>query len=66
MHRHANVEIVTIMVSGVESHEDTLGIHENYEAGDVQLISAGSGMSHAGGKRFRYNGCRASADMDPA
>ncbi|MEO6980047.1 MAG: pirin family protein [Mucilaginibacter sp.] len=49
MHPHANVDIVTIMISGEESHKDTLGIHENYKTGDVQLISAGSGLHHAGG-----------------
>jgi quercetin 2,3-dioxygenase len=49
MHPHKNVEIVTIMVSGTESHKDTLGIHENYIAGDVQLISSGKGLYHEGG-----------------
>jgi redox-sensitive bicupin YhaK (pirin superfamily) len=49
LHPHANVEIVTIMVSGTESHRDTLGIHENYTSGDVQLISSGIGLQHAGG-----------------
>jgi redox-sensitive bicupin YhaK (pirin superfamily) len=49
MHPHANVEIVTVMISGEESHNDTLGIHEKYTTGDVQLISAGSGIYHAGG-----------------
>ncbi len=49
MHPHKNVEIVTIMVSGTESHKDTLGIHENYTAGDVQLISSGKGVYHQGG-----------------
>jgi redox-sensitive bicupin YhaK (pirin superfamily) len=52
MHPHANVEIVTVMLAGEageESHEDTLGIHDKYVAGDVQLISAGSGIRHSGG-----------------
>jgi redox-sensitive bicupin YhaK (pirin superfamily) len=49
MHPHGNVEIITIIISGEESHEDTLGVHENYSKGDVQLISAGSGLMHAGG-----------------
>ena len=49
MHPHQNVEIVTIMISGTESHKDTLGIHENYNAGDVQLISSGNGLYHEGG-----------------
>ncbi|MEI9913225.1 MAG: pirin family protein [Bacteroidota bacterium] len=49
MHPHDNVEIVTIMISGTESHKDTLGIHEDYTMGDVQLISSGKGMYHEGG-----------------
>lgn len=49
MHPHENVEIVTIMVSGTESHKDSLGIHENYKAGDVQVISSGKGLYHEGG-----------------
>jgi len=49
MHPHENVEIVTIMISGTESHRDTLGIHENYTNGDVQLISSGTGVHHEGG-----------------
>jgi len=49
MHPHKNVEIVTIMLSGIESHKDTLGVHENYSAGDVQLISSGTGVLHEGG-----------------
>lgn len=37
------------MISGTESHKGTLGIHENYTAGDVQLISSGKGLYHEGG-----------------
>jgi len=49
MHPHSNVEIVTVMIEGEESHNDTLGIHETYQSGDVQLISAGTGIRHSGG-----------------
>jgi len=49
MHPHANVEIITVMVAGQESHEDNLGYHQILPAGAVQLISAGTGMQHAGG-----------------
>ncbi len=49
MHPHKNVEIVTFMISGTESHRDTLGAHEEYHAGDVQLISSGKGLYHEGG-----------------
>ncbi|GAB3572334.1 pirin family protein [Hymenobacter daeguensis] len=49
MHPHANVEIITVMLAGQESHEDSLGYHQILPAGAVQLISAGTGMQHAGG-----------------
>ena len=49
MHPHANVEIITVMVAGRESHEDNMGYHQELDPGAVQLISAGRGMQHAGG-----------------
>ncbi|MCF0064737.1 pirin family protein [Dyadobacter chenwenxiniae] len=49
MHPHKNVEIITLMISGTESHRDTLGAREEYRAGDVQLISSGKGLQHEGG-----------------
>ncbi|MCF2443952.1 pirin family protein [Dyadobacter sp. CY345] len=49
MHPHKNVEIVTVMISCTESHRDTLGAHEEYHAGNVQLISSGEGLYHEGG-----------------
>jgi len=49
MHPHKNVEIVTLMISGTESHRDTLGAHEEYQTGDVQLLSSGKGLYHEGG-----------------
>ena len=58
MHPHSNVEIVTIMINGFESHEDTLGAHEQYSAGDVQLISAGSGIRHSGGNLSSFADAR--------
>jgi len=58
MHPHSNVEIVTVMIAGEESHEDTLGIHEHYFPGDVQLISAGSGIRHSGGNTSSFTDAR--------
>lgn len=45
MHPHANVEIITVMVAGRESHADNLGHHQEMGAGAVQLISAGTAWS---------------------
>lgn len=49
MHPHANVEIITVMVAGRESHEDSLGHYQELGPGAVQLISGGRGIEHAGG-----------------
>lgn len=49
MHPHANVEVITVMLEGAESHEDSLGYQQQIEKGAVQLISGGTGIRHAGG-----------------
>lgn len=49
MHPHANVEVITVMLSGTETHQDSLGYQQNLPAGSVQLISSGAGIRHAGG-----------------
>ena len=48
MHSHADVEIVTYVRAGVVSHKDSLGNQERLETGDVQVISAGTGIQHEG------------------
>lgn len=49
MHPHKETEIITIMLAGKESHSDSLGNYQELTAGDVQLISSGTGIRHAGG-----------------
>jgi len=49
MHPHANVEVITVMLEGAESHEDSLDYRQQIEKGAVQLISGGTGIRHAGG-----------------
>jgi redox-sensitive bicupin YhaK (pirin superfamily) len=46
-HPHANMEIVTYVREGAITHEDSLGNKGRTEAGDVQVMSAGSGIRHA-------------------
>jgi redox-sensitive bicupin YhaK (pirin superfamily) len=46
-HPHADMEIVTYVTQGAISHEDSLGNKGTTEAGDVQVMSAGSGIRHA-------------------
>lgn len=44
---HAEVDIVTYVREGAITHEDDRGNHGRIEAGDVQVMSAGSGLRHA-------------------
>jgi redox-sensitive bicupin YhaK (pirin superfamily) len=46
-HPHADMEIVTYVRSGAVSHKDSLGNEGRTAAGDVQVMSAGSGIRHA-------------------
>src|SRR5437868_6628032 len=46
-HPHADMEIITYVRAGAVSHEDSLGNRGRTEAGDVQVMSAGSGIRHA-------------------
>jgi redox-sensitive bicupin YhaK (pirin superfamily) len=46
-HPHANMEIITYVRSGAITHQDSLGNQGRTEAGDVQVMSAGSGIRHA-------------------
>jgi redox-sensitive bicupin YhaK (pirin superfamily) len=41
------MEIITYVRQGAITHEDSLGNHGRTEAGDVQVMSAGSGIRHA-------------------
>lgn len=46
-HGHRDMEIVTYVREGVVTHEDSLGNRGRTEAGQVQVMSAGSGIRHA-------------------
>ena len=46
-HPHNNMEIITYVREGAISHKDNLGNEGRTEAGDVQVMSAGSGIAHA-------------------
>lgn len=45
-HPHRGLETVTYMLRGRTEHEDSLGNHGVIDAGDVQWMSAGSGILH--------------------
>lgn len=46
-HPHAEMEIITYVRDGAITHEDSLGNKGRTVAGDVQVMSAGSGIRHA-------------------
>jgi quercetin 2,3-dioxygenase len=46
-HPHADMEIITYVREGAISHRDSLGNEGRTEAGDVQVMSAGSGITHS-------------------
>lgn len=46
-HPHADMEIITYVREGAITHEDSLGNRGRTEAGDVQVMSAGTGIRHS-------------------
>jgi quercetin 2,3-dioxygenase len=47
MHSHENVEIITIVLEGELTHTDSMGNTGVIRAGDIQLMSAGTGVRHS-------------------
>jgi len=56
MHPHANMEIITVVTGGVLEHKDSAGNGGLLYPGDVQVMSAGSGIAHS-----EWNG----SDVEP-
>jgi quercetin 2,3-dioxygenase len=46
-HSHNDMEIITYVREGAITHEDSLGNRGKTAAGDVQVMSAGSGITHS-------------------
>lgn len=46
-HPHRDMEIITYVREGAITHEDNLGNKGRTEAGDVQVMSAGTGVAHS-------------------
>src|SRR5688500_6086162 len=46
-HPHQNMEIISIPLSGALEHEDSTGNKAVIRSNDVQIMSAGSGLTHA-------------------
>ena len=47
MHPHRDMEIITYVRKGAITHQDSLGNRGRTEAGDVQVMSAGTGITHS-------------------
>lgn len=47
MHPHRDMEIVTYILSGKLQHRDSLGNGSSIEAGELQRITAGTGILHS-------------------
>jgi redox-sensitive bicupin YhaK (pirin superfamily) len=47
MHQHSDMEIFTYIVDGELAHQDSMGNGSTIKAGDLQYMSAGSGVSHS-------------------
>lgn len=47
MHSHANMEIVTCVLEGALEHKDSLGNGEILRPGELQRMSAGTGIEHS-------------------
>ena len=47
MHAHRDMEIITVMIEGELHHQDSAGNSGVIEAGDVQRMSAGTGIMHS-------------------
>lgn len=46
-HGHNNMEILTYVLSGAITHQDSMGNHGEIHAGEWQLMSAGTGIEHS-------------------
>jgi len=46
-HPHDNMEIITIPLEGALEHQDSMGHKEVIQSGDVQVMSAGTGITHS-------------------
>ena len=47
LHPHDNMEIITIPLEGMLEHKDSMGNHGVIKRGEIQVMSAGTGIRHS-------------------
>jgi len=46
-HSHRDMEIISFILEGAMEHKDTIGSHTQIVSGEIQIMSAGTGIMHS-------------------